>query len=269
MCCLPFFIGGTNVAHTEPANTFAPMKPLQPQVSLFIPCFVDQFSPQTGFNMMRLLEKAGCLVHYNTEQTCCGHPAFNAGYWDAAKEVGEKLINEYLPGHYVVAPSASCTGMIRNGYTKLFENTAVHNTCKKLQGNLFEFSEFVVNVLGNPELGIRFQTRIAWMDTCQALRECTIQKSPRQLLAQVEGLEVAEVPDQETCCGFGGVFATKHENLSVDMAAKKVDNALQTGAEFLVSTDLSCLMHLDTYIQKNNLPIKAIHLVDLLAKGMR
>lgn len=236
---------------------------------MLVPCFVDQFSPHTGFNTMRLLERAGCTVHYNPEQTCCGLPAYNAGHHDTAKEVGEKFINEYLPGHYVVSPAASCTGMVRNGYTRLFENTAVHNTCKKLQASQYEFSEFVVNVLGNPPLGIRFSTRIAWMDTCQGLRECGIHAAPRQLMSQVEDLEVVEISGQENCCGFGGMFSVMHENLSVHLAAAKVEAALQTGAEFLVSIDPACLMHLEAYIEKNKLPIRTLHLVDLLAKGMR
>lgn len=245
------------------------MKDNRHQVEIMIPCITDQYSPDTGFNMVKLLERAGCKVYYNTEQTCCGQPAYHAGYWDAAKEVGEKFIGECKPGRYVVSLSGSCTAMVKDDYTKLFENTAIHNTCKNLQKNFYEFSDFMVNVLGNPSLGSSLNARVALLDSCRGMRACGIHATPRQMLNQVEGLELVEMMNADECCGFGGIFASKYENLSLAMAKSKLEMVLDTGAEFLAFTDPGCLIHLDSYISKNNLPIRAIHLVDLISKGIR
>ena len=121
-------------------------------VDIFIPCFIDQLYPQTGFNMVKVLERAGCDVNYNPEQTCCGQPAFNAGYWDEAKKVGEKFIKEFNNDRYIVSPSASCVGMIKNYYPEMFHNAVLHNEYKQIAKNIHEFSSFLVNVpatLGN------------------------------------------------------------------------------------------------------------------------
>ena len=123
------------------------------KIELFIPCFVDQLYPKTAFNTVKLLEKAGCEVSYNPKQTCCGQPAYNAGYWEEAKEIGNKFLNDFSSADYIVAPSASCVGMVKNGYNDLFTNTMVHNTCRTIQGTIFELSDFLVNVLKRDYFG--------------------------------------------------------------------------------------------------------------------
>lgn len=237
-------------------------------VDIFIPCFVDQFFPDTGFNMVKLLKKAGCSVNYNTEQTCCGQVAYNAGYWDECKEVGEKFIKEFPSDRYIVSPSASCVGMIENHYPEIFFNTALHNEYKQVQRNINEFTYFVVNVLKYTNFNSSFKAKITYLDTCCALRECGIKDEPRTLLKNVQGLEIIEMEDSDTCCGFGGIFAIKHEPVSIEMAKLKVEKALATGAEYIVSGDLSCLMHLEGYIQKNKIPIRTMHICDVLAQGL-
>lgn len=236
-------------------------------VSLFIPCFVDQIYPETAFNMVKVLKKLGCTVHYNANQTCCGQPAFNAGYWKEAKAVGKKFLNDIHTYDYIVSPSASCTGYVRNYYGKLFDNSAVHNEMKMVQKNLYEFSEFLVKVLNVTDLGARLDGIATYHDSCAGLRECKIKKEPRQLLNKVKGLELREMNDVETCCGFGGTFAVKYEPISIGMADQKVNNAEETGAEYIISTDLSCLMHLEDYIKKKRLNLKCMHLADVLASG--
>jgi len=236
-------------------------------VQLFIPCFVDQLYPVTAFNMVKVLEKAGCKVHYNTHQTCCGQPAFNAGFWSDAKEVCSKFMSDFKGAEYVVAPSASCVGFVRNYYLRLFENSSFINEVKDLSKRTFEFSEFLVNVLKIEDLGATMNALATYHDSCAALRECRIKAEPRKLLSHVKGLELHEMQEVETCCGFGGTFAVKFESISIGMADQKVINARNTGAQYIISTDHSCLMHIDGYIRFKGMNLKTIHLADVLASG--
>jgi L-lactate dehydrogenase complex protein LldE len=236
-------------------------------VELFVPCFVDQLYPQTAFNMVKVLERVGCTVHYNTAQTCCGQPAFNAGYWNEARDVAAKFLNETKGADYVVAPSASCIGFVRNYYGKLFDNSSRHNDVKGLAGRAMEFTEFLTGVMNVDKVGAILEGRATYHDSCAALRECGIKEAPRRLLANVKGLELVEMGDVETCCGFGGTFAVKFEPISMAMADQKIDHALATGAQYIISTDLSCLMHLDGCIRHKGAPIKTLHIADVLAAG--
>lgn len=236
-------------------------------VSIFIPCFIDQLYPQVGFSMVKVLEKAGCTVYYNPNQTCCGQPAFNAGFWGEAREVCSKFINDFSQAEYVVAPSASCIGFIRNYYSKLLENSSLHNEMKQLRERSFEFVEFMTNVLKIDDVGAVFNAKATYHDSCAGLREVGIKSEPRQLLSKVKGLELVEMNDVETCCGFGGTFAVKFEPISIAMADQKATNASDTGAEYIISTDMSCLMHIDGYIKNAGYPLKTIHIADVLASG--
>jgi len=237
------------------------------KVHLFIPCFVDQLYPQTAFNMVKVLEKACCEVHYNTNQTCCGQPAFNAGFWDESRAVCSKFMKDFEGADYIVAPSASCVGFVRNYYPKLFDNSAAHNQVKELGKRLYEFTEFLTDVLKIENYGAALETRATYHDSCAALRECRIKEGPRRLLRHVKGLELVEMNDVETCCGFGGTFSVKFEAISAGMADQKLRNALDTGAQTIISTDLSCLMQMDGFIRNKNLPIKTMHIADVLASG--
>lgn len=236
-------------------------------IQLFIPCFIDQLFPDTAFNTVRILERAGCDVVYNAEQTCCGQPAYNAGFWDEAKHIGRKFLHDFSEADLIVSPSASCTGMIKNAYDNLFTNTIIHNRCRAIQANVHELSDFLVNVLKKDYFGAELVGRAVYHDSCSALRECHIKDEPRQLLARVEGLELVEMKDTETCCGFGGTFAVKFEAISSAMAEQKVHHALAEDADYIISTDASCLLQLQAYIDKHQFPIKTMHLADVLAHG--
>ncbi len=236
-------------------------------VQIFIPCFIDQLYPQTAFNMIKLLKKAGCNVEYNTEQTCCGQPAFNAGFREESKEVCSKFIRDFRGAEYIVAPSASCVGFVRNYYMKMFGNSSVHNEVKDLGKKTYELTDFLVNVLKYEKFGASFEAAVTYHDSCAALRECGIKKEPRKLLENVKGLELVEMNDVETCCGFGGTFAVKFEPISIGMADQKALNAMATGGKYIVSTDHSCLMHLDGYIRHKGMNIQTIHIADVLASG--
>jgi L-lactate dehydrogenase complex protein LldE len=238
-------------------------------VDIFIPCFIDQIFPQTAFNMIKVLEKVGCEVNYNPAQTCCGQPAFNAGYFEDARQVADKFLNDFsTPNRYIVSPSASCVGMVRNSYTQLFEHTSSYLQHKRIKNNVFEFTEFLTEVLKIDKIpDSRLDAVATYHDSCSALRECNIKAGPRKLLSNVKGLSLVEMNDVETCCGFGGTFAVKFEGISSGMAEQKVNNALDTKAEILISTDSSCLLQIDGYAQKQKHKLKAMHIADVLASG--
>lgn len=236
-------------------------------VQLFIPCFVDQLFPDTAFNMVKVLEKAGCTVHYNPNQTCCGQPAFNAGFWEESKSVCTKFLKDFRGDQLIVAPSASCVGFVRNYYGKLFENSSLHHDVADVSGRMYELSEFLINVLKRDDFGATLPGKATYHDSCAGLRECRIKQEPRQLLSKVAELELSEMNDVETCCGFGGTFAVKFDSISIGMGEQKVENAMATGAQYLISTDMSCLLHLKGYIDKKGYDIQALHLADVLASG--
>lgn len=236
-------------------------------VQIFVPCFIDQLYPDVAFNMVKVLEKAGCTVKYNKNQTCCGQPAFNAGFHGEAKEVCTKFLKDFEGSEYIVAPSASCVGFVKNYYHQLFENSAYKSQAEKTAGRIFEFSDFLVNVLKQDSFGAVLKGKATYHDSCAALRECKLKTEPRQLLSKVDGLELVEMHDVETCCGFGGTFAVKFEPISTAMGDQKVTNAAATGAEYLISTDMSCLMHIDGCARHKDAELKVMHLADVLASG--
>lgn len=236
-------------------------------VQIFIPCFIDHLYPTVGFNMVKVLEKLNCKVRYNPNQTCCGQPAFNAGFWGEAKDVCKKFINDFEGEDYIVAPSASCVGFVKNYYQKLFENSSEFERVEKIKSRIFEFTDFLVNILKVEDVGATFNHTITYHNSCAALRECNIKQEPRKLLANVKGLTLVEMQDNETCCGFGGTFAVKFEPISIAMGDQKLTNALATGAEYMVSTDMSCLMHIGGCSKHQQKNIGVLHIADVLASG--
>lgn len=251
------------------------------EVELFIPCFIDQLFPQTGFQTRKILEKAGCRVFYNPGQTCCGQPACNAGYWQEAAAVGRKFVQDFSGERPIVAPSASCVGFVRNTLPKVLaasqsgtatakEGSQRAEDAEKLEHvvpRLFELTEFLVDQLGRTDLGAQLDARATYHDACGALRECGIRDAPRKLLSQVQGLELIEMTDSETCCGFGGTFAVKFEPISTGMADQKLANAAASNADVLISTDLSCLMHLQGYASAHRQSIRLMHIAEVLSSG--
>ena len=232
-------------------------------VSIFIPCFIDQLYPTVAFNMVKVLEKLGCAVHYNSNQTCCGQPAYNAGYRTEAKAVCAKFLKDFEGSDYIVTPSASCAGFVKNYYQTLFPGS---DKVKETGKRLYEFSSFLIHVLKVENVGAKLNATATYHDSCAALRECNIKTEPRILLSHVEGLELREMNDVETCCGFGGTFAVKFEPISIAMGDQKITHATDTGAEYIISTDMSCLMHIDGCIKHKQSNLQVLHLADVLAK---
>ena len=239
------------------------------KVDVFIPCFIDQFYPDTAFNFIKVLEKVGCKVSYNPDQTCCGQPSFNSGYWKETKTLAVKFLDDFDKADIIVAPSASCTGFIKNYYRKIFaEDQVLLEKTNELTPRIFELSDFLVNQIKKVELNSVFNHRVTFHDSCAGLREYGIKKEPRILLQNVQGLELVEMEKLETCCGFGGTFSAKFHSISTAMTEQKVESALKTGTEYIVSTEASCLMNIEAYIKKQKLPVKTIHLVDVLVSGL-
>lgn len=217
--------------------------------------------------MVKVLEKACCEVEYNTNQTCCGQPAFNAGFTGDCRSVATKFLKDFDNDDYIVSPSASCTGFVRNYYPKIFDNSSRHNQAKNTGKRLYEFTEFLTEVLKIENFGASLHTKATYHDSCAALRECKIKEGPRKLLQYVKGLELTEMQDNETCCGFGGTFSVKFDDISAAMADQKLAHAMATGASAIISTDLSCLMQLDGVIKHKELPLQTMHIADVLASG--
>jgi L-lactate dehydrogenase complex protein LldE len=236
-------------------------------VDIFIPCYIDQFYPGTATNMVKVLERLGCGVNYNVEQTCCGQPAYLDGYWDHCKKVGEKLIHEFQDDRYIVTPAASCVSMIKNHYASLFHNSALHNEYKMVQKKIYEFSDFLVNVLNATDIGAKLEANATYHDSCSALRELQIKEAPRLLLNKVKGLKWREMKDTELCCGAGGALPRKFESIAVNMGEEKIRNAEDSNAEYIISTDYQCLMHMHGIINKQKKPLKVLHIADVLASG--
>lgn len=234
-------------------------------IDLFIPCFIDQFYPDTASNTVKVLEKAGVEVNYNPDQTCCGRFAYHAGFIEEAKMLGDKFLSDFCDDRPVVAPAASCVAYIKKRYPELFFNTANHLNFKKLERNVFELTDFLVNQLHFDDFGAEFPHKVTFHDSCSGQRGLGIGKEARQLLSKVKGLELVEMKQSNLCCGGEFTFSLNNEEVSADMASHKVRNAMNTGAEFIVSTDMTCLMHQKGYIDANGLPIKVIHIADVLA----
>lgn len=236
------------------------------KVSLFIPCFVDQLTPEIGLDVARVLRRIGCEIDFPEEQTCCGQPAFNTGYWGDARPLAKRFLRVFGRSEAIVCPSGSCTTMVRNFYPELLAGTALAGEAKSVGNRVFEFSEFLVKVAGASDVGAYFPHRVAFHDACHGLRELHIKQEPRELLSWVRGLELVEMPRSEECCGFGGTFATKFGMISAAMGETKAGNAEASGAEYLASTDPSCLLHIDGVLRRRTSRVRTIHLAGILAQ---
>lgn len=230
------------------------------RVALFIPCFVDQFYPEVGKAMVTVLRRVGVDVCYPAEQTCCGQPAFNTGYWDEARTLAKRYCDIFDGYDAVVSPSGSCTAMVRNFYPELLGSTP------HASANTFEFSEFLVKKLGVADVGAKFPAKVTYHDSCHTLRELRLKEEPRKLLRAVQGLELVEMTEAETCCGFGGTFSVKFPTISTAMDDVKCQSIVATGAQYVVSVDSSCLMQIGGWLRRRNLPVQTKHLAEVLAQ---
>jgi L-lactate dehydrogenase complex protein LldE len=235
-------------------------------ITLFIPCFVDALFPRAGISIVQILERLGHTVVCPEEIVCCGQPPFNSGYWDEARRVAVKVLAQLKNAEVIVIGSGSCGAMLKNFYPELFKDTPQLGLAKQISSRTWEFSEFLVKKLGVTDLGARFPHKVTFHDGCHGLRELGIKQSPRTLLGQVRGLQLIEMTETETCCGFGGTFAAKFPMISTAMGDVKCANATATGADYIVSNDSSCLMQLQGLLARQGGKLKTIHLAEVLAQ---
>src|SRR6266852_1282186 len=241
------------------------------RVSLFITCLVDQMFPEDGEAMVTTLRRLGVEVGFNDAQTCCGQVAFNTGYRPEARAMAEHFVKVFEDDNadFIVAPSGSCTAMVRNFYRELFQDSNDEQWRQRINGvgsRLREFSEFIVNELGVEDVGARFPSRVTYHDACHLLRELGISEQPRRLIRAVRDLDLIEMEAPDTCCGFGGTFSVKYGEISNAILQEKLARIENSGAEYVVANDSSCLMQIAGGLSRVGSQVKTMHLAELLAK---
>jgi L-lactate dehydrogenase complex protein LldE len=225
---------------------------------------MDALFPRAAISMVQILEKLGHEVLYPEEIACCGQPPFNSGYWDEARAVAAPALGKLKDSEAIVIGSGSCGAMLKVFYPQLFANTPQAELANRISSRTWEFSDFLVSKLGITNLGAKFPHKVTFHDGCHGLRELHLKKPPRTLLANVQDLQLVEMAEAETCCGFGGTFSAKFPMISTAMGDVKCASAIETGAEYIVSNDSSCLMHLQGLLSRQGKPVKTIHLAEVL-----
>jgi L-lactate dehydrogenase complex protein LldE len=239
------------------------------RVSLFVTCLVDQLFPRVGEAMAATLRRLGCEVTFNEAQTCCGQPAFNSGYRREARAMAEHFLEVFgrERADFIVAPSGSCTAMVRNFYGELLRAPEDEGWRALLEGvrpRLREFSEFIVGELGVEDVGARFRGRVTYHDACHLLRELGLADEPRCLIRAVRGVEFVEMEAPDTCCGFGGTFSVKYAEISDAILREKLARVARSGADYVVANDASCLMQIAGGLSRAGSPVRTMHLAELL-----
>ena len=241
------------------------------RVSLFITCLVDQMFPDVGEAMVSTLRRLGVEVDFNEAQTCCGQVAFNTGYRPEARAMAEYFLRTFEndTADFLVAPSGSCSAMVRNFYSELFaqpDDTEWRRRLDRVRSRLREFSELLVNELKLEDVGARFPARVTYHDACHLLRELGVSEQPRRLIRAVRELEFVEMDAPDTCCGFGGTFSVKFGEISDAILREKLAHISRSGVQYVIANDSSCLMQIAGGLSRAGSPIKTMHLAELLAQ---
>lgn len=243
-----------------------------PRVALFVTCLVDLIRPGVGFAAVRLLEKAGCSVEVPATQTCCGQPGWNAGNRDAARRLARHMIRTFERHDHIVIPSGSCAATIVKDYERMFDDgDPWRERARLMAAKTHEIVTFLTEVLGFDRVPAAPGHRranglsITCHDSCSGLRSLGIREQPRRLLASIPGLDLREMAESDTCCGFGGTFCVKYPEVSSAMVADKTRNIEATGADLVVAGDLGCLMNIAGRARREGRPFRARHIVEVLA----
>ena len=243
--------------------------PASVKADLFVTCIIDQLFPDVGVSVVRVLRRLGVKVGFPEGQTCCGQAVYNSGYTRAAREMAVRTLDEFQNSDYVVVPSGSCSAMMRVFYLDLFEDEpTLLAQAESLSRRVYEFSEFLVDVLGVKEPGVEASGSAVFHPGCHLLREMEVRDAPQSLLRAIPGLDLKEMPNAETCCGFGGSFSVKMPHISEGMLKDKVSAVRDSGADTLVSCDMSCLMHIGGALRREAPDIEIRHLSQILDREM-
>ncbi len=241
------------------------------RVALFVTCMVDMIYPEVGMATVELLERSGVEVVFPAEQTCCGQPAFNSGFWDEARPLARRFVDIFEPllrqkqVDAIVAPSGSCTTMASHFYQMLLKDESDYRErALFLSAATFELTEFLVDVLGVTEVGARFDGRLTYHACCHLLRELGIDRQPRMLLDAVEGAEQVELAGAEECCGFGGLFAIKNSGISTAMGQRKAQSIAKSAADAVTLCDVSCMTHINGLLSREGQRCRAVHITQVL-----
>ncbi|MDP3537693.1 MAG: (Fe-S)-binding protein [Azonexus sp.] len=239
------------------------------RLALYVTCLIDLMRPSVGFASLRLLEAAGCEVVVPEGQTCCGQPAWSAGNRGLAADLAKKAIAELENYDYVVIPSGSCTDQIRNVYPQLFADDALWGPrARALAERVHELTSFLVDVLHFSAPPAEFQGSVTYHDSCKGLRALGIKPQPRELLLQVRGLSLQEMPDCEECCGFGGAFSVKFGDISTQIVDRKCESIASVGADAVVGGDLGCLLNIEGRLRRRgDHHTRVLHIAEVLAGG--
>ena len=241
------------------------------KADLFVTCLVDQLFPEVGVSVVKVLRQLGVEVSFPPDQTCCGQPVFNSGFKQEGRKLALRVLESFHPHEedgstrYIVVPSGSCAAMMKVFYSDLFkDDPTLHERARALSSRVYEFSEFLVNILGVTDVGARYNGKITYHPSCHLLRELEVSSEPIKLLDKVADVDRVELEEAETCCGFGGTFSVKYPHISEGMLEDKVQNVLSTEAEALVSCDMSCLMHIGGALSRRHADVKPLHLAQIL-----
>ncbi len=238
----------------------------KPNVTLFIQCLIDGIYPEVGEAVVAVFRKLGISLTCPTRQTCCGQPAFNAGYRGEARVAARRFIEIFESAEAIVCPSGSCVTMVRHHYPQLFEADAVWlQRARQVAAKTFELTEYLVDILGVTDLGARCDGVVTYHDSCHLLRNLRIKEQPRRLLSNISGAEFVEMNDSDRCCGFGGSFSFKYADISAAMVQDKLDNIIASGADTVVGCDMGCLMNIQGMLSRQGSSIRVMHIAELLA----
>ena len=237
------------------------------KVTLFIQCIIDTLYPEVAEDMVSVLEALGLDLICPTDQTCCGQPAFNAGHRTEARAAAVKFIENFKDAEVIVSPSGSCVNMVRNHYPELLEdNPLLLAHARAIAEKTFEFTEFLVDVLGVEDLNARFPGRVTYHDSCHLNRNLHINRQPRALLSNIRELEFVEMKASDKCCGFGGTFAVKYSDISTAILEEKVQHIIDSGATVVTGCDMSCLMNIQGMLNRKKAPVQVMHMAQLLSR---
>ncbi|WP_068496071.1 (Fe-S)-binding protein [Paenibacillus kribbensis] len=239
------------------------------KVSIFITCLSDAIYPKVGEAMARLLARYGVQLDFPKVQTCCGQPSYNSGYWDETRAAAKTILTAFDDSDFVVSPSGSCTYMLHH-YPELFKDEPEWlDSARRLEQKTYEFTQFMVQVLGVTDVGASFPHTVTYHPSCHGTRLLGVKDEPMQLLGSVKGLQLVPLPFAEDCCGFGGTFAVKMPDISGAMVTEKVDHIRETEAEVLVGLDMACLMNIAGNLRYRKEPVRVMHLAELLYEGVK